>query len=163
RVLRQVFESAGGNPLFALELGRLLGERGTPEIGAELPIPEIVDDVFGPRVEGLSHTARRALLAAALSPALSRRQLAAVVDPLAFDDAVRGGLLVLDGARVRVSHPLLAAAARKHSDVAETRELHVAIAEIVGDAVLRAQHLALASAGADAGTAATVSVAAADA
>jgi DNA-binding CsgD family transcriptional regulator len=163
RVLRRVFESTGGNPLFALEVGRLLRERGTPEIGAELPIPEFVDDVFGPRVEELSDPARQALLAVALSPALSRRQLAAVIDPLAIDDAVRGGLLVLDGARVRVSHPLLAAAARKHSAVAERRELHLALAEAVDDAALRVQHLALASAGADAAVAATVSAAAVDA
>jgi hypothetical protein len=163
RVLRRVFESTGGNPLFALELGRLLRERGTPEIGSELPIPEFVDDVFGPRVEGLSDSVRRALLAVALSPALSRFQLAAVVDPLAIDDAVRGGLLVLDGTRVRVSHPLLAAAARKRSIVAERRALHLALAEAVDDAALRAQHLALASAGVDAGTATTVSAAAADA
>ena len=163
RVLRRVFEATGGNPLFALEVGRLLRERGTPEIGAELPIPDFVDDVFGPRVEELSEPARRALLAVALSPALRRLQLAAVVDPLAIDDAVRGGLLVLDGARVRVAHPLLAAAARKHSAVAERRELHLALAEAVGDAALRVQHLALASAGADATVAATVSAAGADA
>jgi DNA-binding CsgD family transcriptional regulator len=163
RVLRRLFESTGGNPLFALEVGRLLRERGTPEIGAELPIPEFVDDVFGPRVEELSDAARRALLAVALSAALTRLELAAVVDPLAIDDAVRGGLLVLDGARVRVSHPLLAAAARKHSAVAERRELHLALAEAVDDAALRVQHLALASAGADAAVAATVSATAVDA
>lgn len=163
RVLRRVFESTGGNPLFALEVGRLLRERGTPEIGAELPIPDFVDDVFGPRVERLSDSTRRALLAVALSPALSRLQLAAVVDPLAIDDAVRGGLLVLDGTRIRVSHPLLAAAARRHSVVAERRALHLALAEAVEGAALRAQHLALASAGVDAGTATTVSAAGADA
>jgi DNA-binding CsgD family transcriptional regulator len=163
RVLRRLFESTGGNPLFALEVGRLLREHGTPEIGAELPIPEFVDDVFGPRVEELSDAARRALLAVALSAALTRLELAAVVDPLAIDDAVRGGLLVLDGARVRVSHPLLAAAARKHSAVAERRELHLALAEAVDDAALRVQHLALASAGADAAVAATVSATAVDA
>ncbi|HZT94711.1 MAG TPA: AAA family ATPase [Gaiellaceae bacterium] len=150
RVLRRVFESAGGNPLFALELGRLLRERGTPEIGAELPIPELVDDVFGPRVAGLAVPLRRALLAVALSPTLSRLQLAGVVDPLALEDAVRSGLLTLDGERVRVSHPLLAAAARKHSAAAERRDLHLALAEVVGDTALRAQHLALASAKADA-------------
>jgi DNA-binding CsgD family transcriptional regulator len=163
RVLRRVFESTGGNPLFALEVGRLLRERGTPEIGAELPIPDFVDDVFGPRVKGLPDSARRLLLAVALSPVLTRLELASVVDPLAIDDAVRGGLLVLDGARVRVSHPLLAAAARKHSPVAERRELHLTLAAAVDDAALRAQHLALASAGTDAAVATTVSAAAADA
>jgi DNA-binding CsgD family transcriptional regulator/phosphoserine phosphatase len=163
RVLRRVFESCGGNPLFALEVGRLLRERGTPEIGAELPIPDFVDDVFGSRVEGLPDPVRLALLAVALSSAPSRLQLSTVVDPLAIDDAVRGGLLILDGARVRVSHPLLAAAARKHSDLGERRKLHLALAEAIDDPTLRGQHLALASAGADAAVANSVSLAAGDA
>src|SRR5438034_611032 len=50
RVLRQVFESSGGNPLFALELGRLLAERGEPEVGQELPVPGLVNDLVGARV-----------------------------------------------------------------------------------------------------------------
>jgi DNA-binding CsgD family transcriptional regulator len=163
RVLRRVFESTGGNPLFALEVGRLLRERGTPEIGAELPIPDFVDDVFGPRVASLAESVRRSLLAVALSPALGRLELAAVADPLAIEDAVRAGLLVPDGGRVRVSHPLLAAAARKHSTSTERRELHLALAETADDAALRAQHLAFASASADAELANTVAEAAADA
>ncbi len=163
RVLLRVFEATGGNPLFALELGRLLRERGTPAIGAELPIPDFVDDVFGPRVAGLPEPVRRSLLAVALSPTLSRLQLASVVDPLGLEDAERAGLLVLDGARLRVSHPLLAAAARKHSAAGERRDLHLALAETVDDAALRAQHLALASASADAELASAVAAAAADA
>ena len=122
-----------------------------------------VDDVFGPRVMELSEDVRRSLLAAALSPAMDRLQLAAVADPLAVEDAVRGGLLVLDGTRVRVSHPLLAAAARRHSAATERRELHLALAEAVDDARLRVQHLALASAGADPELATRVAAAAADA
>jgi DNA-binding CsgD family transcriptional regulator len=163
RVLRRVFDAAAGNPLFAIELARLLRERGTLEIGAELPIPELVDDVFGPRVAGLEEPARHALLAVALSPALGRLQLAAVVDPLAIEDSVRNGLLILDGARVRVAHPLLAAAARKHSTAAERRNLHLALAEVVGDAALRAQHLAFAAVRADTALAETIAETAADA
>ena len=163
RVLRRLYESTGGNPLFVLELGRILRDRETPEIGAELPIPDFVDDIFGARVAGLAEPVRRSLLAAALSPALDRRQLATIVDPLAIEDAVRGGLLVLDGARVRVSHPLLAAAARSHSPATERRDLHLALADAVDDAALRVQHLALASAGFDAGLATRVAGAAADA
>src|SRR5215468_9145920 len=50
RVLRQVFETSGGNPLFAVELGRTLTEGGLPEIGAALPVPERLDTLFGARV-----------------------------------------------------------------------------------------------------------------
>jgi DNA-binding CsgD family transcriptional regulator/tetratricopeptide (TPR) repeat protein len=163
RVLRRVYESTGGNPLFTLELGRLLRERGTPEIGAELPIPDFVEDVFGPRLASLPKPVQRSVLAVALSPTLSRLQLAAVVDPLAIEDGVRDGALVLDGARVRVLHPLLAAAARKHSTAAERRDLHLALASATDDATLRVQHLALASASVDKELAGTVAAAAAEA
>ena len=163
RVLRRVFDACAGNPLYALELGRMIQQRGTPEIGDELPIPDLTDDVFGPRVLGLAGPVRTALLAVALSPTLTRRQLVAVVDPLAVEDAVRDGLFALEEARVRMSHPLLAAAARKHSTGAERRELHLALANAIDDAALRVQHLALASATVDAELAATVAAAAAEA
>ena len=42
RVARQVFDASGGNPLFALELGRAVAERGVPEIGAALPVPAVL-------------------------------------------------------------------------------------------------------------------------
>jgi DNA-binding NarL/FixJ family response regulator len=163
RVLRRVFDACGGNPLYALELGRLLRERGTPEIGDELPIPDLTDDVFGPRVLGLARPVRTALLAVALSPTLTRRQLTAVVDPLALEDAVRDGLVALEEARLRISHPLLAAAARKHSTAAERRELHLALAGVIDDAALRVRHVALASATVDAELASTVAEAASEA
>jgi AAA ATPase-like protein len=47
RVLRRVLEAAHGNPFVALELGRGLAERGVPEIGEELVLPESVEEVVG--------------------------------------------------------------------------------------------------------------------
>src|SRR5262249_22301412 len=115
RVARQVFETSGGNPLFAVELGRAAAERGAPEIGAGLPVPEVLGDLFGARVAALPPGMRRALLAVALSGGLSGQELAAVTDPLAVEDAAASGVLVVDGARVRAAHPLLAAAASGRS------------------------------------------------
>src|SRR5439155_13576860 len=63
RTLRQAFEASGGNALIVLELGRIFAERGPPEIGAELPVPDVVEDLFGARVTGLSRPVRRLLLA----------------------------------------------------------------------------------------------------
>jgi DNA-binding CsgD family transcriptional regulator len=163
RVLRRVFDLSGGNPLFALEVGRLLVERGTPEIGADLPVPELVDDLFGERIAALDRPVRRALLAVSLSGGLARLQLATLVDPLALEDAVASGLLVVDGPRVRVSHPLLAAASSKQSTAEERRELHLNLARAAGDAPLRAQHLALAAETPDAELATSVAEAAAEA
>ena len=70
RVLRRLFETSGGNPLFALELVRLLAERG-PVMGQELPVPELVEELVGARVASLPPAVRRLLTAVALSQARS--------------------------------------------------------------------------------------------
>jgi DNA-binding NarL/FixJ family response regulator len=160
RVARQVFEVSGGNPLFAVELGRAVAERGVPEIGAGLPVPEVLGDLFGARVQALPPGVRRALLAVALSAGLSEQELAAVTDRLAVEDSRAAGVLVVDGRRVRAAHPLLGAAAAGRSTAAERRELHTALGTAVGDPVLAARHRALAATGPGAGLAAQVSAAA---
>src|SRR5205823_2898337 len=53
------------------------------------------------------------------------------------------GVVVADGERARAAHPLLAAAARKHSDSAECRACHLELAEVVAEGDRRARHLAL--------------------
>ena len=99
---------SGGNPLFAVELGRAVAERGVPEIGAGLPVPEMLGELFGARVQALPPPVRRALLAVALSGGLTAAELAAVAGALVVEDAAAAGVLVMDGARVRAAHPLLA-------------------------------------------------------
>jgi DNA-binding CsgD family transcriptional regulator/tetratricopeptide (TPR) repeat protein len=160
RVLRQVVEASAGNPLLALELGRTLVEGGVPEIGAELPVPDLADDLFGARARGLPGPARRVLLALALSGGLTRSEACAVVDPLDLEDAVDSGLLVVERGRVRPFHPMLAAATRRHSSARERQELHRDLASAVSDPTLRARHLAMAVGPPDAETANTVSAAA---
>jgi DNA-binding CsgD family transcriptional regulator len=160
RVLLQFHDTAGGNPLFALELGRLLEERGAPGIGEELPVPDLVDDLIGVRIAALRPRLRRLLLALALSPDLRTAQLQAVTDEDSFDQAVEDGLLVVDGDRVRPSHPLLAAAARKRARARERRELHLELAGVVTSDGLRARHLALATTRPDAALADTIAEAA---
>ena len=161
RVLRQVFEASQGNPLFVLELGRLLAERGTPGIGAELPVPDSIADLFRERVDGLAPPVVRALLAASLSSGLARTELVAIVGPEAAEGALASEVLVADGGSVRPSHPLLAEAARRRASAAERRELHAALARGVGDETLHARHLALAAETADAELARTIALAAA--
>lgn len=147
RVLRQVFETAGGNPLFALEIGRTLAAGDVPRIGEELPVPEAVEDLVGVRVAALEPPVRRLLLAVALSPGLRAAQLEALADPDTVEEAVETGALVLDGDRVRPSHPLLAAAARKGARARERRRLHLELACVVDHDELRARHLALSATG----------------
>ena len=162
-VTRRVFESSAGNPLFALELGRTLVEQGLQALGDEIPVPDAVDDLLGTRVERLPHPLRRLLVALALSADLRRSELAAIAAPAVVDEAVEAGLLVIDGARVRASHPLLPAAAKAHSSERERRELRLELADVVSDEQLRARHLAFATNLPDAELAARVAAAAASA
>lgn len=160
RVLRRVFDSAAGNPLFALELGRTLADRELPEIGEDMPVPDLVEDLLGKRVEQLPDPVRRLLLAVALSADLRSTQLEAIAGAEAVENAVDAGVLLVDGDRVRPSHPLLAAAAKGHSHASERRELHLELAGAVADDALRARHLALATDRPNPELAATVAAAA---
>jgi DNA-binding CsgD family transcriptional regulator len=163
RVLRQVFESAGGNPLFTLELGRMLAERGAPEIGQDMPVPAGVEELIGVRIRALPRGPRRLLLALALSPDLRTSQLQALAEANTVEQAVENGLLLVEGDRVRPSHPLLAAAARERARAPERRELHRELADLVSSEGLRARHLALATTQPDAELARRIAAAAEDA
>jgi hypothetical protein len=163
RVARLVFEACGGNPLFAVELGRAVVERGVPEIGAGLPVPAVLGELFGARVGALPPPVRRALLAVALSGGLTGEELAAVAGPLAVEDGQAAGVLVAEGGRVRAAHPLLAAAAAAQATAAGRRDLHAALGAAASDRVLAARHRALAATGPDAALAGEVAAAAAQA
>ncbi len=162
-LLRRIVESTLGNPLFVLEFGRTLAEQGLPEIGSEIPVPDSVEEMLGTRVAGLSDGVRRLLLAVSLSADLRVAELRAIGPTEAVEDAVDAGVLVIDGARVRASHPLLAAVGRKRSRPRERRELHLVLAGVVADEELRALHAALATVHADPELADTVAHAAASA
>src|SRR5262249_38245389 len=149
-----------GNPLFALELGRTLVERGPPDVGAEIPFPDTVEDLLGTRVTQLPDVVRRVLLAAALDADLRVAQLDAVAGPDVLDDAVEAGVVVVEGGRVRASHPLLAAAAKRRARAGEQRELHLELATVT-DENLRVRHLALAARDPDSSLATAVAAAAA--
>jgi DNA-binding CsgD family transcriptional regulator len=149
RVLRQIYEASQGNPLYALELARLVAERGYPEPGGELPIPHAAEDIFGPRVQALAAPLRRALLATALSANIASQELARLADPAVVEEAVASGLVARERSRLRPAHPLLGAAARRLSSDGERRELHLGLAVAVDNPALRARHQAEAVAGHD--------------
>jgi hypothetical protein len=142
--LRRVVDATLGNPLFALELGRVLTEQGIPASGEELPVPETLDELLGTRVAGLPKPMRSSLLAVALSADLTVPRLELLVDSAAVESAVDAGVLVVDVHRVRASHPLLAAAAVVWSEASDRRALLLQLAELADNLELRARHLALA-------------------
>jgi DNA-binding CsgD family transcriptional regulator len=163
RTLRRLFDTTQGNPLLALELGRALAGGRIWAIGAEPPVADLAGNPFGARVAKLPGPARRALLVTALSGRLSPPQLMVVADLAAVEDLVAAGLLISDGERVRLSHPLLAVAARRHSRTPERQALHLALADVAGDETLRARHLALSAPAQDADVAGIVAAAASSA
>jgi DNA-binding CsgD family transcriptional regulator len=162
-VLRRVVESTLGNPLFALELGRMLAQRGPLGIGEDVPLPQTVDELLGSRVAALPAAARRLVLAVALGGDLRTSQVVEIDAPAALDAAVESGVLVVDGDWVRPAHPLFATAAKSGARLSELRELHRALAQLALDEESRALHLALATDRPDEGLAAAVAAAAADA
>ena len=107
-----------------------LVEHGLPPVGEDIPVPDSVEDVLGTRVAELPDAVPRLLLAVALSADLgiaSSRRLRAL---RRSRTRLTAGSCVIDGERVRASHPLLAAVARKRSRARERRELHRALAEV---------------------------------
>ena len=163
RVLQRVTELTGGNPLFALEVGRTLADRDPLEIGDEIPVPATVDDLLGVRVTQLEATVRRVVLAVALSGGLSAGDCALFAFDAQRSAAIDAGLLVDDGGHIRAAHPLVGAAIRRHSSESECRRIHAKLAEAATNDEIAARHLALAADRPDAALASIVSAAAAKA
>lgn len=160
RPLQRLFAATHGIPLLVLEMGQILASRGTQFFDADMPIADLSANPFETRVKGLDQSAREALLAVALSGQLNRQVLESIARAAATENLVAAGLLIIDGGRVRLSHPLLAAAVRKTSGAADRRALHRQLAASAQDETLRARHLALAATGTDARLAGVIAAAA---
>jgi DNA-binding NarL/FixJ family response regulator len=162
-VLARVHEASGGNPMFAIEFARAVGERDGPQLGP-VPIPESLQELVRARLEQQPRDVRRllAIVAACEQPMTS---LLVTADPAAaasIDVAVDAGAIAVgeDGG-VRFTHPLLASAAYADLPPAQRRAIHAQIAEALDDVETRARHLALAQSKPDAAVAALLDHAAA--
>ncbi len=148
--LRRLHELSGGNPFFALELGRALrDETLTLEPGERLPVA--LDELVGARLHTLSDGARRSLAAAAAvaQPTLALVEAVSGDGRGALDEAERAEVISVRDGRIRFGHPLLASSAYAGIDPFARRELHRSAAEHVADPEERARHLALAASGPD--------------
>ena len=95
---------------------------------------------------------RGALLALAALSTPTLDSLQGVLGPNArplLAPAIEGGMVLVDGDRVRFSHPLTRAAVYAEAWPEERRACHRALAELTSDPDERVRHLALASEGAD--------------
>jgi hypothetical protein len=131
----RLHKATGGNPLFIIELLRLL-PAGAGPVEEPLPVPASVRALVRERLGGLS-PARRALLEAAatigrelaapLLASVCGRALAEVVADL--DAAVEAGLLAeRSPGRHAFSHELFAEALRRDLPARRRAELHLAVA-----------------------------------
>ncbi len=163
-VLAKVHRASGGNPFFAVELGRALAGHHDPlDPSAPLPVPDSLRSLMLGRLLALSPEARLTLLTAcaAARPTLALLRAAGRHDAGAdIAEACEAGIVV-PGEVVRFTQPLLSAVLYADASERDRLAAHAALADAVTDPVERAHHLALVAPGRDAGVAATLSEAAA--
>jgi DNA-binding CsgD family transcriptional regulator len=160
--LRRLLDLSGGNPLFALELGRAV-QRGAIRLEAVEPLPGTLDSVVRDRLMLLPEATRAALLAASAVSQPTLELLDRVVGGGAEDrlePAIQAHVVELDRDRIGFTHPLLASGIYAEAAPAERRKLHRRLAELVIDPEERARHLALGAEGADAEVASALELAA---
>lgn len=159
QTLLRIHERSGGNPFFALELARTVGEHADPL--EPLPVPPTLESLLRSRTSGLPPATRDALaVAAALGSPTTELLERAGIAPGAVEPAIDAHVVERDAARIRFVHPLLAAALYPE-DRAERRRLHARVARLVDDPLVRARHTALSTEGSDAAVAAALEDAAA--
>jgi DNA-binding CsgD family transcriptional regulator len=161
-LLLRVHEITGGNPFFALELGRGLVDGTIRADGTDVALPESLVALVTERLRALPMRVRETLVAVAALAAPSVVLLEAL-DPAVVDDielAQKRGVLELEGDRIRFTHPLLAPASYAAMPLHRRRRLHHRLAELDLDPEERARHLALAATGPDEEIAATLETAA---
>ena len=160
-VLRRIESVSGGNPFYALEVAQALERRQDRLVGLDsLPLPETLGDAVRERIDALPLDALQALLAVAASSAPTPALVSAVVAADALRCAYDEKVVVLDGDRVRLVHPLLGSVAYAATPAEERRALHRLLAGVVDDPEERARHLANATVGPEEEVARTVEEAA---
>jgi DNA-binding CsgD family transcriptional regulator len=152
---RQIHEASGGNPFFALEIGRALLRGGEePRPGEPLPVPRALRDLVQARVAALSDDALQAALIASATARPTRAVVAQVIGEQgrasrAIEEAQRADVLEDRAGTLSFTHPLLASTVYAAVPAEQRRRLHRRLAEVAVDAEDQARHLALSTDGPD--------------
>jgi DNA-binding CsgD family transcriptional regulator len=151
QTLLRIHERSGGNPFFALELGRALEAEVDPL--EPLPVPETLEELVRARLTELPASTREALaLASAYGTTAEALLERAGVPAEILEPALAANVIEREHGTVRFVHPLMASVLyRDLGD--ERRAVHRRIAEVAEDTVIRARHLALSRDEPDAGVA----------
>ncbi|HEX2626061.1 MAG TPA: LuxR family transcriptional regulator [Candidatus Limnocylindrales bacterium] len=165
--LARLHELAGGNPLYALEIARALRRLpALPRPGEPLPIPASMRGLLHGRLESLSRRTSHALVVAAAAGAPTIDELSRAIEAPAVEvlqEAIDGGLVMVDRGRIRFTHPTVAAAAYQDAAPGDRRTAHAALSRVADAGEARARHLALATTAPDANVASALDAAAEDA
>jgi len=143
----RVHETTGGNPFYALELGRALADGTIPMGNGPMSLPESLQSIAGARLDGLPQPVRETLVAVAALAAPTVTLLESL-SPEAVDHVERAqarGVLELDGDRILFTHPLFAPACYSALPMHRRRRLHARLAGLDVDLEERARHLAIAA------------------
>ena len=155
---------AGGNPFFAVEIGRAMQRRGPLGVAGSLPVPDSLSDLLRDRLDALSPAASDVVeVASALSqPTVPVLEAILGNEPVAagLDEAVAAAIVTVGGDAVRFTHPLLAAELYAGLGDTRRRQLHRRLADAVAAPEEHARHVALAADGPDESVAAELEVAA---
>jgi DNA-binding CsgD family transcriptional regulator len=149
--LTQLHQDSGGNPFFALEIGRFLLTWGTSTpAGQALPLPDNVRELVGRRLKALPPSSMEVLQAvSALSQATETLLAAALAGQLGWrtglERAIDAHIIERHGRRLRFTHPLIRLAVYSDAPPERLRALHGRLAQIVTEPEERARHLALAT------------------
>ena len=144
----RVHAAAAGNPLFALEIVRLLRETGEPPASRPLPVPGDVRELIGERIRRLAPSVREALLVAS---AVAQPDVELVGRVLGRDvgaDLEIGEddhLIEIDRGRIAFRHPLFGAAIYGQAAPAHRRAVHARAATWLAGTEEGARHGALAA------------------
>jgi DNA-binding CsgD family transcriptional regulator len=147
--LSRLHRTTGGNPFFALEVGRELVRRQlTPAPGEPLPVPDTLHELLERRLARIAPQTREVLLSVAALARPTAEALTAAHGPEAtgsLEEAARAGVIELSDARVRFSHPLLAEVCYRDAPAWTRRAAHRVLAGVVTDVEEQARQLALAA------------------
>ena len=161
-LVRRIHEGSGGNPFFAVEIGRALGrDEPNPRPGEPLPVPMDLQELLRRRLSALSASADQALLVAACSalptPALVE---GAGGERSGLEEAEEAGFIELREGGIAFTHPLLASTVYARASPRTLRDVHARLAGIAADPEERARHLALSIEGPNEAAAAALELAA---
>jgi DNA-binding CsgD family transcriptional regulator len=162
--MMRVAEVSGGNPFYALQLARAVGD---PASVMTAMLPPALAEIIRLRVGHFDDEVKRVLLAAACVEDPTVDVMATItstsVDRLVqlLEGPETHGVLTIDGNRVRFTHPILAYGIYHAALPAQRRQMHRAMADLESSPEQRARHMALAAVSADAETLRALDVAAA--